>query len=80
MPDPRSLFRLLLVEDDSDRVEIFRSWVPAGVHIVWARSAGAAIGLARRDRGSVYGGVLLDHDLQQQAITADDKNLSGLIW
>ncbi len=77
MPSPNPLFRLLLVEDDDGRVEMFRSWVPPGVHIVWARSAGLAIGMIRRDRSVDYGGVLLDHDLQQQVITSGDRSLSG---
>lgn len=77
MSRPRPVFRLLVVEDDSDRMDMFRSWVPSDVHIVWARSAGVAIGLIRRDSSADYGGVLLDHDLQQQVITADDRDLSG---
>ena len=44
-------FRLLLIEDNQDRVELFRSWVSAGVHIVWAKSGGSAIGIIRRDPG-----------------------------
>ncbi len=44
---------------------------------MWAQSAGSAIGLIRRDRGYVYAGVLLDHDLGQRAMTADDESLSG---
>ena len=79
MPDilPPRLFRLLLVEDDLGRVQEFRSWLPARVRLVWAQSAGAALGLIRRDRGHVYGGVLLDYDLNQRTITEDDETLSG---
>jgi CheY-like chemotaxis protein len=77
MPRLRPVFRLLVVEDDSERLDMFRSWVPSDVHIVWARSAGVAIGLIRRDSSADYGGVLLDHDLQQQVITPDDQDLSG---
>ena len=73
----RQHFRLLLVEDDIDRVEQFRAWLPDWARLVWAQSAGSAIGLIRRDQGHVYGGVLLDHDLPQRAITADDRALSG---
>ena len=78
MPDilPPRLFRLLLVEDDLGRVQEFRSWLPARVRLVWAQSAGAALGLIRRDRGHVYGGVLLDYDLNQRTITEDDETLS----
>lgn len=73
----RLVFRILLIEDNADRVELFRSWVPAGVHIVWTKSAGSSIGVIRRDPGYVYGGILLDHDLQEQTITQADKGLSG---
>jgi len=69
--------RLLLVEDDIGRVRDFRAWLPPWAKLVWAQSAGSAIGLIRRDRGYVYGGVLLDHDLCQRAMTADDESLSG---
>jgi CheY-like chemotaxis protein len=75
--NPKLHFRLLLIEDNPDRVELFRSWIPPGVHIVRARSGGSAIGIIRRDVGRVYGGILLDHDLQEQTITAADVRLSG---
>jgi hypothetical protein len=55
----------------------FRTWLPPWAKLVWAQSAGGAIGLIRRDLGHVYGGVLLDHDLGQRAMTADDESLSG---
>ena len=74
---PPRFFRLLLVEDDIGRVQDFRTWLPPWAKLVWAQSAGGAIGLIRRDPGHVYGGVLLDHDLGQRAMTADDESLSG---
>jgi hypothetical protein len=70
-------FRLLLIEDDIGRVEDFRGWLPSWAMLVWAQSAGAALGVIRRDSGRVYGGVLLDHDLEQRAKTMDDESLSG---
>ncbi len=70
-------FRLLLIEDDIGRVEDFRAWLPSWAMLVWAQSAGAALGVIRRDSGRVYGGVLLDHDLEQRAKTVDDESLSG---
>jgi len=42
-----------------------------------ASSAGTALGILQRDRGTVYGGILLDHDLQKRTITQMDKSLSG---
>jgi hypothetical protein len=70
-------FRLLLIEDDIGRVADFRTWCPAWAKLVWAQSAGAALGLIRRDPGRVYGGILLDHDLGQRAITHEVESLSG---
>lgn len=74
--------RVLVVEDDPTRVEVFEAWLeylklPCDFHLVWTKSAGSAIGLLRRDRGRVYSGILLDHDLHQQNLTGQDKLYSG---
>jgi CheY-like chemotaxis protein len=74
---PPGPFRLLLVEDNIGRVEELRSWLPPWAKLVWAQSAGGALGLIRRDPGRVYGGILLDHDLGERAMTRDDELLSG---
>ena len=74
---PPPTFRLLLVEDNAGRVENFRAWLPTWARLVWAQSAGQALGLIRRDQGHVYGGVLLDHDLAERAVTDDDASRNG---
>jgi CheY-like chemotaxis protein len=71
------VFRILAIEDSEERVASFRSWLPDGVSLTNASSAGRAIGILRRDRGSVYGGILLDHDLERKTVTQMDKSLSG---
>jgi hypothetical protein len=70
-------FRLLLIEDDAGREQLFRSWLPSGVVLRWAQSAGTALGIIRRDPGHIWSGVLLDHDLGERARTDDDATLSG---
>ena len=70
-------FRLLIIEDDDARIVQFKSWVPPDVRIVVASSAGTALGILQRDRGTVYGGMLLDHDLQKRTVTQMGKSLSG---
>ncbi len=70
-------FRLLLIEDGAHRIERIRSWLPENCLLVVAASAGKAIGILQRDRGYVYGAVMLDHDLNEQAYTQDDLTLSG---
>ncbi len=72
------MFRILIVEDDPARERILRSWIPNEVRVVVANSAGAAIGILKRDVGTVYSGIVLDHDLQQRRASEADKFLSGL--
>jgi len=74
---PTRKFRLLVIEDDRKRMAVLRSWIPEYATIVHASSGGMALSILRRDRGSVYGGILLDHDLEQQHKTEADYYLSG---
>ncbi len=69
--------RILIVEDNTQREELLRSWIPSDIRVVIARSAGRAIGILERDRGRVYSGIVLDHDLQEKAATEADRYLSG---
>lgn len=69
--------RLLLVEDNPERIATFTSWVPPTVRLLVANSAGKAIGILQRDRGRVFVAIALDHDLNEQAITSRDLDLSG---
>jgi len=74
---PKPVFRILIVEDDPERADILQSWLPEGTRAVVVTSAGKALGLLTRDRGNVYAGILLDHDLQQQTAASSDLYLSG---
>jgi CheY-like chemotaxis protein len=75
--DGRRFFRLLIIEDDHERERILKSWLPPDVKTVVAGSAGRAIGILERDRGRVYAGILLDHDLQGRTATSMDRLLDG---
>jgi hypothetical protein len=55
---------VLLVEDDDERAVNIEKCVPPQVRCVRARSAGAAIGILRRDK---FAGILLDFDLYLSA-------------
>lgn len=59
---------ILLAEDDPERAARIRSCIPATARCLWAKSAGAAIGILRRD---AFVGVLLDHDLEPDPRTSD---------
>lgn len=74
---PPAVFRVLLIEDDIKRRHTFKNWLPDWARLVWAKSAGSAMGLIRRDAGRNYGAVLLDHDLVMRTITSEDNSLSG---
>jgi len=68
---------LLLIEDNPARARTIQGWIPEGVRCVLVTSAGRALGLIKRDAGRVYGGILLDHDLQEQTVAQDEYLLSG---
>jgi hypothetical protein len=77
------VFRILIIEDNQQRIDTFKNWIPEKTPIVVASSAGKAIGILKRDsnkirkNGRVYAGILLDRDLQGQTVTDIDQYLSG---
>ena len=70
------MIRILLIEDDKKRVEKIQDWLPPDIRLVHAASAGRVLGILKRDKDQ-FAGVLIDHDLQLQAATAADTELSG---
>ena len=78
-----AIHRILLVEDDQDRADRLISYLPKHIRVVQASSAGRALGIIRADHRSrtnksPYCGIMLDHDLQEQIVSADDAQLSGM--
>jgi len=71
------MIRILIIEDDPDRVEKLCSWLPADVIAVTARSAGTAMGVLKRSKGKVYAGIMLDHDLEKRPVCETDLRLCG---
>lgn len=75
---------ILVVEDNEDRIRWFEHQMKKPLHsdnnfrIVWAKSAGSAIGLLNRDKGSVYAGIMLDYDLTDQSMTMNDGHFNGM--
>ena len=63
---------LLLVEDDDDRACEIKAFIPPEIRCVWAKSAGAALGVLRRDK---FSGILLDFDLYRSSHS--DRQLTG---
>jgi CheY-like chemotaxis protein len=56
---------VLLVEDDNQRAAAIKACIPPDIHCVWAKSAGAAFGVLRRDK---FSGIMLDFDLYRSAV------------
>ena len=76
MKKRKPVLRILIVEDDPERARRLQSWLLQDARTVVVASAGRTLGVLHRDRGSVYAGILLDHDLQKQAATDSDRHLS----
>jgi len=78
------MLRILVVEDNDSRITGLQRWARTAERrsdcefkLVWAKAAGSAIGLLKRDQGRVYAGIMLDHDLYQQKLTLVDDQFNG---
>lgn len=69
--------RLLVVEDNAERLALFERWMPDDVRVTWAPSAGRAMKIIELDAGGVYAGMLLDHDLVDQNASDAELGLTG---
>lgn len=76
MPE-KNLLRILIVEDDTSRVEKIRSWMPPDVVISNVTDTGVAMAQIKADRGRIYAGLMLDHDLQNQLKVESSAHLSS---
>lgn len=69
--------RLLLIEDDPDRIEKFRTWVvDTPFVLIEATTGGQAMGVVSRGAEGIAG-ICLDHDLNSSPKTAQDQLTSG---
>jgi len=84
MKDKPAFFRLLVIEDNDLRIRKIWEWLPADFQANFVRCGGLALGVIARDgpwRGRhdepAYAGIMLDFDLNMQAVVASDLDLSG---
>lgn len=69
--------RILLIEDNEHRIELFRDWIKGSPFIlVEATSGGQAMGLVQKGSEGIAG-VCLDHDLNSRPRTQSDVWVSG---
>lgn len=70
--------RILLIEDNAERIALFRAWLSGTEFVlIEASSGGRAKGILRKGATGGIAGVLLDHDLDQQPVTDVDHLLSA---
>ena len=78
MTSPTLLPRIVLIEDDAGRIEVFSRWLEGTEFIlVVARSGGQALGLLGKGSTAAIAGIALDHDLSDAALVESDQRLSG---
>lgn len=69
--------RLLLIEDDSERITLFRTWVANTPYVlIEATTGGQAMGVVSRGPEGIAG-ICLDHDLNTSPKTHQDQLTSG---
>ncbi|MBZ0195701.1 MAG: response regulator [Deltaproteobacteria bacterium] len=70
--------RILLIEDDPERIATFRSWLNGSEFVlIEASSGGRAAGILKKGMTDGIAGVCLDNDLEKQPVTQADLSLSG---
>jgi CheY-like chemotaxis protein len=62
--------RILLVEDDAERIATFRRWLEGTEFILIEASSSRARGILRKGMTDGIAGICLDHDLDQQPVNS----------
>lgn len=70
--------RLLLIEDNTERIVQFQNWLQDTEFVVIeASSGGRAKGILRKGATDGIAGIMLDHDLEQQPVIENDLKMSS---
>ena len=70
--------RILLIEDDSGRIDVFTRWLKDTEFVLaTVRSGGQALGMLSKGSTEAIAGILLDHDLSDSPFTETDLSLSA---
>lgn len=70
--------RLLLIEDNVERIAQFRNWLDETEFVlIEASSGGRAKGILRKGATDGIAGIMLDHDLEQQPVIENDLKMSS---
>ena len=70
--------RLLLIEDNAERIVQFQNWLhDTEFVLIEASSGGRAKGILRKGATDGIAGIMLDHDLEQQPVIENDLKMSS---
>lgn len=70
--------RILLIEDDAGRIDVFTRWLRGSEFIlITVRSGGQAMGMLSKGSTEAIAGILLDYDLSDSPLTETDLILSS---
>lgn len=70
--------RLLLIEDNVERIVQFQNWLhDTEFVLIEASSGGRAKGILRKGATDGIAGIMLDHDLEQQPVIENDLKMSS---
>ena len=72
------MIRILIIEDNEERIDLFKRWMPADVQAIFVKGAGRAVRVIELDKGSVYAGICLDHDLDEQVVAEGEYGVNGV--
>ena len=72
------MIRILIIEDNEERIDLFKRWMPADVQAIFVKGAGRAVRVIELDKGSVYAGICLDHDLNEQVVAEGEHGVNGV--
>ena len=73
-----ALIRLLVIEDNEKRIGLFKQWMPPDIQATYVRSAGRAVRVIKLDEGTIYAGICLDHDLNDQIVAEEERGINGV--
>ena len=72
------MIRILIIEDNEAIIDLFKQWMPADVQAIFVKGAGRAVRVIELDKGSVYAGICLDHDLNEQVVAEGEHGVNGV--
>lgn len=75
---PKNQVKLLLIDDDHERVRLFKVWTPPDIRLSVVMDAGQGLGEINKMGEEDYAGVMLDHDIHKTPIPGMPVTVNGM--